>query len=153
MRARSTDVFVDPVLQPNYLADAMDRRVTLAGIRLVRSLLATPELAPFAERETLPGPDVRSDEELLDYAYRNGSTCYHLIGTARMGPATDQTAVVDDRLRVHGLEGAARRRRLHHAVHAVGQHLRDHTDDRGEGRRPDPWATCSPRGGRGSVIG
>ena len=105
VRARSTDVFTDPVLQPNYLADAMDRRVTLGGIRLIRRLLSTPELAPFVERETLPGPDVQSDDELLDFAYQNGSTCYHLIGTARMGPSTDPTAVVDDRLLVHGLEG------------------------------------------------
>jgi choline dehydrogenase len=105
VRARSTDVFVDPVLQPNYLADAMDRRVTLGGLRLIRRLLGTPELAPFAERETLPGPDVQSDDELLDFAYENGSTCYHLIGTARMGPSTDPGAVVDDELRVHGLRG------------------------------------------------
>ncbi|MCK8783197.1 GMC family oxidoreductase N-terminal domain-containing protein [Roseomonas sp. NAR14] len=105
VRARSTDVFEDPVIQPNYLSDPMDRQVTLGGIRLVRRLLNTPELAPYLERETLPGPDVRADDELLDYAYRNGSTCYHLIGTARMGPASDPTAVVDDQLRVHGMEG------------------------------------------------
>lgn len=105
VRARSTDVFDDPVLQPNYLADPMDRRVTLGGIRLIRKLLGTPEMAPYVERETLPGPDVQSDDELLDFAYQNGTTCYHLIGTARMGPATDPMAVVDDRLLVHGLTG------------------------------------------------
>ncbi len=105
VRARSTDVFVDPVLQPNYLADPIDRRVTLGGLRLIRRLLGTPELAAFAERETLPGPDVQSDDELLAFAYQNGSTCYHLIGTARMGPATDPAAVVDDQLHVHGLTG------------------------------------------------
>ena len=105
VRARSTDVFVDPVLQPNYLADANDRRITVGGLRLIRRLLSTPELAAFAERETLPGADVQSDDELLDFAYQNGTTCYHLIGTARMGPATDPGAVVDDQLRVHGLQG------------------------------------------------
>jgi choline dehydrogenase len=57
------------------------------------------------ERETLPGPDAQTDDELLDFAYRNGSTTYHLIGTCRMGPATDPTAVVNDRLLVHGMEG------------------------------------------------
>ena len=61
--------------------------------------------SPFVEQETLPGPDVRSDDELLDFAYQNGTTCFHLIGTARMGPSTDPGAVVDDQLRVHGLEG------------------------------------------------
>jgi choline dehydrogenase len=105
VRARSTDVFVDPIIQPNYLFDPIDRRVTLGGIRLVRRMLSTPELAPFVDRETLPGGDVVGDDELLDFARNNGSTCYHLIGTARMGPATDPTAVVSDRLRVHGMEG------------------------------------------------
>ena len=62
------------MLQPNYLADPMDRRVTLGGLRLIRRLLGTPELAAFAERETLPGPDVQSDDELLAFAYQNGST-------------------------------------------------------------------------------
>jgi choline dehydrogenase len=105
VHARSTDPWVDPLIQPNYLSDAGDRRVTLGGIRLVRRLLATPELAPFVDRETLPGPDVQSDDELLDYARANGTTCYHLIGTARMGPATDPSAVVDDTLLVHGMAG------------------------------------------------
>ncbi len=105
VRARSADVFVDPVVQPNYLSDPMDRRVTLGGIRLIRRLLGTPELAPYVDSEVLPGPDVQSDDELLDFAYANGSTTYHLIGTARMGPATDPMAVVDDQLRVHGLQG------------------------------------------------
>ncbi|MGI4941530.1 MAG: GMC family oxidoreductase [Janthinobacterium lividum] len=105
VRARNTDPFTDPVIQPNYLADAGDRRVTLGGIRLVRRLLSTPELAPFVDRESLPGPDVQSDDELLDYARANGTTCYHLIGTARMGPASDIGTVVDDTLRVHGMAG------------------------------------------------
>jgi len=103
VRARSTDPFQDPVIQPNYLSDPMDRRVLLAGMKLARKLLHTPELAPYFDGDTLPGPAVQSDDELLDYARHYGSTAYHLIGTARMGPATDRTAVVDDQLRVHGL--------------------------------------------------
>jgi len=105
VRARSTDPFTDPLIQPNYLADSGDRRVTLGGIRLIRRLLATPELAPFVDRETLPGPEVQRDDELLDFARANGTTCYHLIGTARMGPATDPGAVVGDMLLVHGMQG------------------------------------------------
>jgi choline dehydrogenase len=105
VRARSTDVFEDPEIQPNYLSDPMDRRVHLGGMRLIRRLLSTPQLAPFVEQETLPGPQVQSDDELLDFARRNGSTTYHLIGTARMGPASDPMAVVDDQLRVHGMQG------------------------------------------------
>jgi choline dehydrogenase len=83
----------------------MDIRVHLGGMRLLRRMLGTPELARFLEAETLPGPDVQSDDELLDFAKRNGSTTYHLIGTARMGPASDRSSVVSDRLLVHGLEG------------------------------------------------
>ena len=105
VRARSTDPFIDPVIQPNYLADPGDRRVTLGGLRLIRRLLATPELAPYVDHETLPGPEVNTDDELLDFARANGSTCYHLIGTARMGPATDPGAVVGDALLVHGMQG------------------------------------------------
>ncbi len=105
VRARSTDPFEDPLIQPNYLRDPMDRRVLVAGMRLARKLLHTPELAPYFDGDTLPGPDVQTDDELLDYARHYGSTSYHLIGTARMGPGTDRTAVVDDQLRVHGLAG------------------------------------------------
>jgi len=105
VRARSADVFEDPEINPNYLSDPMDIRVHLGGMRLLRRMLGTPELARFVESETLPGPGVQSDDELLDFAKRNGSTTYHLIGTARMGPATDPTAVVSDRLLVHGMEG------------------------------------------------
>ena len=59
----------------------------------------------IATDEIAPGLNIQTDDELLDYARHYGSTAYHLIGTARMGPATDRTAVVDDQLRVHGLAG------------------------------------------------
>ena len=104
VRARSADVFEDPELNPNYLSDPMDVRVHLGGIRLVRRMLATPQLAAFLDAETLPGAEAQTDDELLDFAKKNGSTTYHLIGTARMGPATDPGAVVSDRLLVHGME-------------------------------------------------
>jgi choline dehydrogenase len=105
VRARTVDPFVDPVIQPNYLADAMDRRVLLGGMRLARRLLETPELQQYFDGHTLPRECDMSDGALLEHAAKWGSTAYHLIGTARMGPATDPSAVVDDQLRVHGLEG------------------------------------------------
>ncbi|MEJ0015050.1 MAG: GMC family oxidoreductase N-terminal domain-containing protein [Acetobacteraceae bacterium] len=105
VRARSADPFVDPAIQPNYLADPMDRAALLSGMRLARQLLHTPELAQYFAGDQLPGAQVQSDDEFMDYARRYGSTAYHLIGTARMGPATDPTAVVDDQLRVHGMQG------------------------------------------------
>ncbi len=104
VRARSADPFEDPVIQPNYLSDPMDQRVLLGGIKLARRLLRAPALARYFDGEHLPGPAVERDDELLDFARRYGSTSYHLIGTARMGPASDPTAVVDDQLRVHGLD-------------------------------------------------
>ena len=105
VRARSTDPFVDPIIQPNYLADANDRRVLLAGLKQARTLLQSAALAPYYDREELPGRDVQSDDEILDHARTFGSTTYHLIGTARMGPDTDPMSVVDDQLRVHGIQG------------------------------------------------
>jgi choline dehydrogenase len=105
VRARSTNVFEDPEINPNYLSDPMDVRVHLGGMKLIRRMLSTPQLMHFLERETLPGPQVQSDDELLDFAKRNASTTYHLIGTARMGPDTDPTTVVNDRLLVHGMQG------------------------------------------------
>jgi choline dehydrogenase len=79
--------------------------VLLAGMKLARKLLHSRSLAPFFDRDELPGPAVNTDDEWLDFARQYGSTAYHLIGTARMGPATDKTSVVDDQLRVHGLQG------------------------------------------------
>jgi choline dehydrogenase len=105
VRAQSVDPFVDPVIQPNYLKDPMDQQVLVKGMHWARKLLHTQALARYFESDALPGPDVSTDDEWLDYARQYGSTAYHLIGTARMGPVTDKTSVVDDQLRVHGLQG------------------------------------------------
>ena len=105
VRARSADPAEPPAIQPNYLAAETDQRITLAGLRLARQILQRPELAQYFDHETLPGSQVQSDDELLDFARRKGNTGYHLVGTAKMGPTTDARAVVDDELRVHGLQG------------------------------------------------
>ena len=77
----------------------------IAGTRLARRFLGTPRLAPYFVREELPGAEAVTDDELLDYAYRKGSTCFHLVGTCQMGPGSDPNAVVDDQLLVRGVEG------------------------------------------------
>jgi choline dehydrogenase len=105
VRAVSADPFADPVIQPNYLQHVEDQQVLVDGIRLARKLLQTPELAHYVEGETLPGPGKSTDDDLLEFAHRYGVSSYHLNGTAHMGPASDPLAVVDDQLRVHGLEG------------------------------------------------
>ena len=105
VRIRSTDAAEDPVIQPNYLESESDRRVLIAAIRMARRILATPQLAAYSANEEFPGANVESDDEMLDFARQEGSSCYHLVGTCRMGPASDPTAVVDDQLRVRGVEG------------------------------------------------
>ena len=105
VRARNADPFEAPIIQPNYLAEASDRRVLLAGMKLARRLLASRPLAPYYEREDFPGPSVQSDDELLGAARARGTTTFHPMGTCRMGPASDPSAVVDDQLRVHGIAG------------------------------------------------
>jgi len=105
VRARSADPFEHPVIQPNYLTAESDRRVLLAGMKLARRLLSSPALGKYYDREEFPGPQVQSDDELLDAAKQRGTTTFHLMGSCRMAPTNDPTAVVDDQLRVHGLEG------------------------------------------------
>ena len=90
--------------QPNYLAAEIDCHILLAGMRLGRDLLHTSPLRPYLDHDVAPGDALQTDDELLDFARRNGTTVYHLIGTARIGPATDPLAVVDHTLRVHGLD-------------------------------------------------
>lgn len=105
VRARSRNPMESPAVQPNYLQAEADQRITVAGIRLVRKMFHSTEMARYFVQETLPGPQATSDDELLDFARQRGNTGYHLVGTCRMGPATNRWAVVDDQLRVHGIEG------------------------------------------------
>lgn len=104
VRIRSADVFEDPIIQPNYLAATEDQQTLIRGIRLARQLLHSKALAPFFDKETLPGALCESDDEMLDFAKRYGVSSYHVNGSAHMGPSTDPTAVVDAQLRVHGLQ-------------------------------------------------
>lgn len=105
VRIRSSDPFEAPEIQPNYLAEASDRRVLLAAMRLARRLLASKPLQPYYAHEDFPGKDVQSDDELLGAAKARGTTTFHPNGTCRMGAPTDPMAVVDDQLRVRGIQG------------------------------------------------
>ncbi|WP_428671543.1 GMC family oxidoreductase [Reyranella sp.] len=104
VRAKSADPFTAPLIQPNYLAAESDRQVLLAGMKLARRLLHSPALSKFYDREEFPGPQAQSDEDLMTAAKQRGTTTFHLMGTCRMAPDTDPTAVVDDQLRVRGLK-------------------------------------------------
>jgi len=101
---RSADPQAAPVVQPNYLSDPRDPPVLLRALRLARQLLHSPGMARYFHSETLPGPQVQTDDEWLDFARRRGSTAYHLVGTCKMGPADDAMAVVDAQLRVRGVQ-------------------------------------------------
>ena len=105
VRASSADARQHPLIQPNYLSAETDRRAIVGGVKLARTLLETPALRGYFDGRESPGKDVNTDDEILDFARRNGSTVFHLMGSCRMGPATDPMAVVDDRLRVHGVSG------------------------------------------------
>jgi choline dehydrogenase len=105
VRCRSADPFEPPIIQTNYLAQPLDRRVAVAGMRLARRLIASAPLAPYYEREDFPGPDVQTDDEFLAAATQRAQTTFHPGCTCRMGPASDPTTVVDDQLRVHDMEG------------------------------------------------
>lgn len=104
VRTRSANPFEKPLIQPNYLAEEIDQRTTVAAIRFARRLIDTMPMRPYLDGEIYPGSDLQTDDELLDAARQWGSTTYHLMGTCRMGPASDTTAVVDDELRVRGIE-------------------------------------------------
>jgi choline dehydrogenase len=105
--ARSADPLAAPVIAPNYLATEEDLRVAVEALRLTRRIVASPALARYAPQEFLPGPQAQTEEELARAAGEIGTTIFHPVGTAKMGPAADPGAVVDAELRVHGL-GALR---------------------------------------------
>lgn len=100
---KSPDPFAAPAIHQNFLAEELDRQTHVAGMRIARQLMATEAMAPFRDNEILPGDDCQTDDELIDYARRTGATLYHPVGTCKMG--SDPMAVLDDRLRVHGLAG------------------------------------------------
>jgi choline dehydrogenase len=103
IRIRSTDPFEPPEMQPNYLATELDRRTAVAGVKAARAIAGAAAMRPFVKREVKPGPEAGDDAALLEYCRNHGATIFHPTGTCRMG--TDANAVVDARLRVHGVAG------------------------------------------------
>lgn len=105
VRIRSSDPFAPPIIQTNYLDAELDRRVIVGGMKLARRLLKSAPLSPYYAYEDFPGPNINTDDEFLAAATERGTTTFHPGCTCRMGPADSTWAVVDDQLRVHGLEG------------------------------------------------
>lgn len=100
---KSADPAAHPAIWPNYLATETDRRAMVDGLKMSRALAERPSMQRYIVSEHLPGVAVQGDDALLHYAREYGGTIYHPCGTAKMG--RDTMAVVDDQLRVHGLQG------------------------------------------------
>ena len=100
---QSPDPHQQPAIRFNFLSDPIDRAAMTGGFRLIRGIMDTEAMKAVRGEEFSPGPAVESDDQILDYIRNNSETAYHPIGTCRMGQGPN--AVVDDRLRVHGLSG------------------------------------------------
>ena len=103
VRIKSADPRAAPAINPNYLATQKDRDTITAGTKAMRQIFKAPAMARYIAEEIEPGDACVSDDELLDFIRRRGSTTYHPVGTCRMGQ--DPKAVVDERLRVRGFTG------------------------------------------------
>jgi len=100
---RPDDPAGPPAIRPNFLSAAEDRRALVEGMKIARRIVEQPAMDPYRAFEMSPGPGVRTDDEWLDFARRNGQTIYHALGACSMG--TGPAAVVDPQLKVRGTQG------------------------------------------------
>ena len=105
VHARSTDPSEFPKIIHNYLSTDHDRELAIEGFKLQRRIYQSESFQPHATYEILPGESVQTDEEILEFWRTEGMSVYHPVGSSKMGAADDPTAVVDNELRVHGIEG------------------------------------------------
>jgi len=103
IRIASPDPFAVPEIQPNYLSAEIDRLTTVAGVKAARAIADAPAMRPYVKAERRPGPETQTDDQILEFCRNYGQTIFHPVGTAKMG--SDPMAVVDARLRVHGIGG------------------------------------------------
>jgi choline dehydrogenase len=103
VRIKSADPAQAPAIQPRYMTAQHDRDVMVAGMKLLRRVMGQPAIARYIDEELMPGAKVQTDAEYLEFARQKGTTVFHPTSTCRMG--SDVTAVVDERLRVHGFKG------------------------------------------------
>ncbi len=103
IRIRSPYPSIPPAIQPNYLSTQTDKDTLIAGLRIAREVFESPAMAAVVSGEYLPGPATDSDEEWLEHIRQTAGTTYHPTSTCMMGP--DDRAVVDNELRVRGIDG------------------------------------------------
>jgi choline dehydrogenase len=89
----------------NYLSTARDRQLSIEGFKLQRRIYGAAPFREHATDELVPGSAVQTDDEILEFWRSDSMSTYHPVGTAKMGPAEDPDAVVDNELRVHGIAG------------------------------------------------
>ncbi|PJI37341.1 GMC family oxidoreductase [Ferrovibrio sp.] len=105
VRIKSSDPRQAPAIQPNYLSTEDDMRVAVDSLKLTRRLVQAPALAKYHPEEYLPGPDIRTEEDMRVAAGQIGATIFHPVSTAKMGVDSDPMAVLDGRLKVRGVDG------------------------------------------------
>ena len=105
IRIRNTDPFEPPEMQPNYLSTDLDRRTNIAAVRAARAIAASNAMRPYTKLEVKPGIEAESDEAILQFCKDHGATIFHPSGTCAMGQDPRSGAVVDERLRVYGVQG------------------------------------------------
>ena len=103
VRLQNADPAAAPLIDPNYLQDPLDREMSIRGLKLTQAILSQPALRPYILAQRLPGPEVRTDADYFNFICQHSKTSHHCVGTCRMG--ADEGAVVDIRLRFHGIQG------------------------------------------------
>lgn len=103
VKLRSSNFIDEPMINPRYHSDPRDREMSLESVKTIREILCQPDIAKYIDKEVLPGPQAKTDKEIMDYVRQYACCDYHPVGTCKMG--LDNMAVVDSRLKVRGLEG------------------------------------------------
>lgn len=105
LKIKSKDPFEKPDFVFNYLSTEEDKREWVEAIKVARNILSQKSLDPFNGGEISPGPEVQTDEEIIEWVKRDGETALHPSCSCRMGPASDEMSVVDpETFKVHGME-------------------------------------------------
>jgi choline dehydrogenase len=102
IHARTPDPAAAPAIRPNFLAERLDQETVVAGMKIARQIVNNARMDRYRDFEMTPGDKVQTDDEWLEFARNNGQTTYHVVGTCKMG--SDPMAVVDDTLRVRGID-------------------------------------------------
>ena len=146
VRIRSADPATPPRIAPDYLSTDDDRHIAAQSLRVTRRIVAQPALAPFKPKEIKPGVQFESDADLATLAGDIGTTIFHPVGTAKMGPASDPDGGRRRAPARPWRRRASRRRRQRHADDHERQHQRPDPDDRRARRRVDPARRGVTRG-------